>query len=525
MKNNLSRREFLRASAAAGAALVAGQLSGPAAWAAPVKPAAKRPNLLFVMSDEHAYDMLGCYGNSQIRTPSIDKCAAEGIRFNYCVSSYPVCTPYRGILLSGLHPLHNAAIINDIQMLSSDVATGGKGKYFGEVLRDAGYHMGYVGKWHLFGGDRDRGVPNGPYRYGFNEYFLTNNCHVDYRPGKCFYFDENGQKVFFKEWEVYGQTRQALEFLDKAPDDKPFALFVSWHPPHDMGMDRETRRFKYRSGAPEEMLPLYDPEKLHYRPGTVDSDWAREYYQGYMAMVSGVDKAFGWLMNKLKEKGLDQNTLVVFTADHGDMLGSHEAPGPKPYPEDYSTRVPFIMRWPARLPAGADTDLLLGSLDLMPTILGLMDLPVPETCEGKNLTQPILDKRDDAVDSIPLFTLWGYRGVYTRQYTYTTGVTDAEYMAKHYNRLYDRKNDPHELKNLYGDPVHKELQDRLHVLTLEWMKKLGDEGWTREQLWSICSDKPQIGAHLGGPGETGKLKGEGRPVDILKAKGIKGTIA
>ena len=143
----MNRRKFMKISGGAFWALTATDF----AWGGRnVEEARKpsRPNLLFVFSDQQSWDMLGCYGNDQIITPNIDKMAARGVRFNHCVSSCPVCTPYRGMLMSGQHPLYNGCMVNDIQMLP------GKGSDFGEVLRDAGYHTGYIGKWHLHGGNR-----------------------------------------------------------------------------------------------------------------------------------------------------------------------------------------------------------------------------------------------------------------------------------------------------------------------------------------------------------------------------------
>jgi|GEM_PF-3224910 len=135
--------------------------------------AAKQPNLLFILTDQQSYDMLGCYGNKQLITPNIDKIASEGVRFNYCISSNPVCSPMRAMLLSGHHSLKNGVVSNDIQMLP------GNGKYFAEVLRDSGYRTGYIGKWHLYGGDRERPVPPGKFRYGFDDTFQQQNLFGD----------------------------------------------------------------------------------------------------------------------------------------------------------------------------------------------------------------------------------------------------------------------------------------------------------------------------------------------------------
>ena len=152
--------------------------------------AARRPNLVFVFSDQQSWDMMGACGNTNIVTPNFDRLASEWVRFNHCISSAPVCTPYRGMLLSGQHPLRNVAPENDLQMRP------GNGQYFGEVLRDAGYRTGYYGKWHLYGGNRDRPIPPGPYRYGFDHEFLANNCTVDFSPETSYFRDDDGKKLY-----------------------------------------------------------------------------------------------------------------------------------------------------------------------------------------------------------------------------------------------------------------------------------------------------------------------------------------
>lgn len=118
----------------------------------------RKPNLVFVFSDQQSFDMMGCAGNGQIHTPRLDRFAQESVRLTNCFGNTPVCTPWRGMLLSGMHSLHNGAFANDRPMLP------GKGKYFAEALRDDGYQTAYVGKWHIYGGKRDRPVPAGPYR-------------------------------------------------------------------------------------------------------------------------------------------------------------------------------------------------------------------------------------------------------------------------------------------------------------------------------------------------------------------------
>ena len=448
------------------------------------------PNLLFVFSDQQTYDMLGCYGNEQIKSPNIDKFAEEGLLFNHCFSNSPTCTPYRGMLMSGKHALHNGCFTNDRPLIP------GHGKKFAEVLRDAGYYTGYVGKWHLLGGDRNRPIPEGPLRYGFDEMFYTNNCHVDFRPGKCFYWNEEGEKVYFDEWEVYGQTNQALDFLDSRKDkDEPFALFVSWHPPHAWGKFKgEDGKMHYRYDTMDEFMNLYDRDKIQVRPGMENTPDLRRMYHGHMAMVSGVDKAFGWLLDKLEEIGADENTLVIFTSDHGDMLEFSGASFPKQYPHDYSLRVPFIMRYPGKTEPGEKTDLLFSALDIMPTTLGLMELPVPEEVQGKDLSESILSGDEDAVKYVPIWSFYdeSFKGVITKDWTFSTtrfglpaGMDDDD--SPLHCVLFDRKNDPYQLNNLIQSPEQQTVRDSLWRLTEEWMELYEDKGYTGKDLWNIMT--------------------------------------
>ena len=484
-----------------------------AGWAAEAR-AARRPNLVFVIDDQHSADMLGCYGNPDVQTPRLDALARAGVRFAHCVSNSPVCTPYRGILLSGQHPLRCGTIQNDLQLLP------GGGRYLPEVLRDAGYRMGYFGKWHLYGGDRERGVPAGPLRYGFDHEFLTNNCTLVFDAARAFYWDQEGrEKKLYGDWEPYAQARQAMEFVDRHAGD-PFALFVAWHPPHNWATGAMEGY-----DAPKELLALYDPAKLTLRPTVPDNPRTRRMYHGHMAMISGVDRAFGMLLDKLQERGLEENTLVVFTADHGDMLRSYGWAGNKGRAESSSCRVPLLMRWPGQLAPGT-SDLLVGTLDLMPTVLGLLGLPVPETCQGRNAAEAIRTGRADGVEALPLFYLpLNWRGVYTRRHTYSVALHDPDEAGvpggrKTFNVLYDRQADPAETRNLFDAPEAADLRAGLHAQTLEMMRRFGDGGLRSSEISRrVVADEDlavvQMPLARRHEGWNGRLKG--RPVDLLPA--------
>ncbi len=469
-----------------------------------------RPNLLFVFSDQQSFDMLGCNGNRQILTPNIDRFAQQAVRFNHCISNSPVCTPYRGLLFSGQHPLNTGALGNDLRMVP------GHGKYFGEVLRDSGYRTGYIGKWHLYGGDRVRPIPAGPLRYGFDHTFLSNNCTLAFGKDNAYYWDENGERKLYGDWEPYAQTRQALDFLDK-PADRPFALFVSWHPPHNwQGAE------KYP--APPELRSRYDADGIKVRANCQDTAERREAYAGHMAMCTSLDTCMGQLLQKLEDKGLADNTIVIYTSDHGDLLMSHGLKRNKGRVENESMHVPLLVRWPGKLKPRS-SNLMVGALDLMPTVLGLMGIDPPSSCQGRNLSPAIQERRYAAVESIPLFLfIHDWRGIYTRRYTYSFAVPSdvpnwwlsQDAPPDSYNRLYDRQSDPLELRNLFHEPAYQELKERLHAQTLAWMKKFGDEGLSYSAVVSkvedeedLSYDKQRMLTRKG----NGRLKG--RPIDFV----------
>lgn len=460
----------------------------------PKQETAKKPNLLIVMSDQHSYDMLGCYGNTQVKTPNLDQFASEGVRFSHSFTNQPVCTPFRGMILSGMHPLKNGAFVNDVPLLPNET------KLLGQVLKEEGYQTAYIGKWHLLGGDRKRPIPEGPLRYGF-DLVQTNNCHVDYRPGKCFYWNEEGERSFFEQWEVYGQTRQALDYLDQVDPDKPFALIVSWHPPHDWGKFKgEDGKMHYRYETIDELMDIYTRDSIQVRPGMESTPDLRRMYHGHMAMVSGVDRAFGMLMDKLDSMGVMDNTLTLFTADHGDMLESHQAIKPKQYPHDYSARIPMMIKYPEKIKEPYVSDLLVGALDIMPTVLSLLDIESEQNYDGQDLSSSILTKDEDAVAYIPI---WNYRrgvtdnsswrGVVTKSYTFAMTNPEKDTLEEGgrlwqlSNVLFDRQQDPHQLNNLYDSPEKQQQQAKLEAMTMDWMKKYRDEFYNAADFLELQS--------------------------------------
>ncbi len=469
------------------------------------------PNLVFIMSDQQSRDMLGAYGPGPALTPNIDGLASDGILFDQAVSSSPVCTPARSMMISGQHPLWNNCFDNDRRLLT-DI-----GPSLPEVLNARGYESAYVGKWHLYGGDRDRPVPPGPDRHGFDALFVSNNCHVNYDPDNAFYWDGDNKNLF-GTWEAEGQTAQALDYIRGVDVNQPFCLFVSYHPPHNHGGGDAERYSMY--DAPERFKAMYDPAEIQLRSTVPDNSRTRLMVQGYLAMCSEVDFQVGALVAELKARGLYDNTLIVYTSDHGETFGALSNHWHKSSPEDMSIRVPLVMKLPGGRLGGTRSDLLFGTLDLMPTLLGLLGVAPPAECQGENLSSAILARNDDAVESVPLFYFsLPWRGVYTREWTYSTENIDRRpsvlglpasdvgrtKLLRGFDTLYDHEEDPHQLFNLYGHNGHKggarygAIMQSLRQLSDEWLSRFEDP----------FLDQVTMNRILAGT--------EGRPVDVLRA--------
>lgn len=441
-------------------------------------PPRRRPNLLYLFSDQHAYDTMGCSGNRFVQTPVMDRLSAEAIHFTHCFSTSPVCSPYRAMLLSGMHPLRNGVFFNDLTLIP------GKGKYFGETLRDAGYRTGYFGKWHVLGGNRVRPIPRGELRYGFDGPFLSNNCTTMFDAARAYYWNEKGERTLYGDWEPYAQSRQACSFLDQQDVDHPFAMFLSWHPPHDHGKKDQY----YTYDTLPDLMELYakcDPE-LRPAAAQIDpSDRRKQQCRAYMAQTTGIDRALGMVLDKLKQKGLDRDTIVVYTSDHGDCLGAYGwHASAKDIPQDCSSHVPFLLRYPGVLNPRR-SDLLLGPLDIMPTLLGLMGIDVPASCQGRNLAKAIATSDDRATDAVPMAMFHAgpeeYRGVITRDWTFAAQRTDREFHPL-MNVLYDRQGDPHQMHNQFID--NRRMRSQMMELTRNWMGRFDDTFVSYQELQS-----------------------------------------
>jgi arylsulfatase A-like enzyme len=425
-----------------------------------------RPNLLFVFADQMRGMDMGCAGNPQVRTPAMDRLAGEGTRFSRAYANCPVCTPSRASLLTGQYPLTCRVIANDLP-LPEDVLT------IGQRAQQSGYRTGYVGKWHLDGVPRSRFTPPGPRRHGF-DYWRVWNCHHQYFQGKV--YADTDQIIELPGYEPVAQTDLALEFI-AADDPRPFCLFLSFGPPHD----------PYEQ-VPEEYRALYDPQNIELRanarpipPGPHDLSGQRDpraTLANYYAAITALDDQLGRLLDALGRSGRADNTIVVYTSDHGDMLWS-QGMMKKQQPWEESILIPFLIRWPGHIPASRECDALLSVVDMAPSLLALMGREPLPAAEGADLSPIMRGAPPGGPDSVYLMDLVTmdeahaqelreWRGIRTARHTYARFADGEGWM------LYDNDTDPHQQQNLIHDPAAASLRDRLEAKLQHWLRRTND---------------------------------------------------
>lgn len=409
------------------------------------------PNLLFVFGDQWRGQAVGYRDDPNARTPHIDRFAAESVDLPNAVAGTPVCCPWRATLMTGQHPLTHGVFVNDVGITSNAVPLA-------ECLNQAGYDTAYIGKWHIDGQGREVFVPPAR-RLGFRTWRGFECCH-NYNASD--YYGDTPERRRWEGYDAEAQTRLACELIRTPDRSRPFALFVSWGPPHD----------PYQT-APERYRRNYRPESIVLRPNVPPETaaQAREWLAGYYAHVEALDACFGQLLTALGEAGDAENTIVVFTSDHGDMLGS-QGTWKKQKPWEESLRVPFLVRWPAGLGRQPrQVDACLNAPDIMPTLLGLCGVPVPETVQGMDASALLRGEAGPDLDAALLalhfpFHEWNtarggkeYRGLRTRRYTYCRDLQGPWL-------LYDNQADPYQSANRIADPalatVRAELDRRLN---------------------------------------------------------------
>lgn len=428
----------------------------------------RKPNIVFIIADQWNAQSMGYAGNPDVKTPNLDRLAATSVVAKTAVSVMPVCSPARASLLTGQYPLTHGVFYND-RPLKNEALT------IAEIYKQEGYATGYIGKWHVNGHSvhekqfsaRDRAVPR-ERRQGFDYWKAREVTHAY---NKSFYFDENDARQEWPGYDVFPQTDSAIYFINKNRQ-QPFLLFLSWGPPHDPYMT-----------APQEYRRLYDPSKLSLRPNVPDSlkSKARLDLAGYYAHCTALDKSVGDLLKALKTAGLEENTIVVFTSDHGDMLYS-QGKIRKQKPWDESILVPFIVHFPAELGrVKREITMPFSSIDVLPTLLGLTRTRIPATVEGGNFADVMrgirkAPKDHAALIQVPVpfhennFLNGGkeYRALRTERYTYVRDLHKAW-------MLYDNLKDPYQQINRVDDARYAEVRTELDRLLKKKLTEAKDD--------------------------------------------------
>jgi len=421
----------------------------------------EKPNVVFILTDQWRASALGYMGDPNVRTPNLDELARQSVNFVNAVTVCPVCTPYRASLLTGKFPTSTGMIFNDLYLPSEELCMA-------EIFKSAGYLTAYLGKWHLDGHGRHNNV-DPDRRQGF-DYWKGAECSHDYNHMLYFENDLPGKKY----WEGYSPdaiTADARSYMDDhASGSQPFLLFISLATPH----------FPHQS-APEEYKALYPTSGIKLAPNVPEElyEVVLPEIQGYYAHCTATDRAIGTLVDHLRKKDLMKNTILVFTSDHGEMMGSHgRLPFRKQLPYDESVHVPFLISYPAiGENQGAIVNAPLTTPDILPSLLGLCGIEIPESIEGENLSElmrypdPEADRAALIMNVTPFDVNWDdtpYKGVRTARYTYAVSP-DGPLM------LFDNQADPYQINNLAGKPGWKTVEADLRGKLMERLMEIGEE--------------------------------------------------
>ena len=459
----------------------------------------KRPNLIYVFADQLRYQSCGYAGDPRARTPNIDRFAGEGANFCNAVSGSPMCAPYRASLFTGKYASSTGMVINELRMNPNH-------ECFGHVLHRNGYETGYIGKWHLWANQlgrhtdpRNSYIPPGPHRLGFEGEWSAYNFHHQYFD--TYYHTDSPEKIVLPGYEPDGQTDLAIDYLQRASQQgDPFALFLSIGTPHDPWTRDNVPEADYEAfrGVEFPLPPNYRPENDPY-----GDTWARlseaeraalpEWMRVYYAMTANLDRNLGRLLTAVDALGLRENTIFIFTSDHGEMFGAQGRRAKNIFYEE-AVRVPFLVRWQGQIPGGHLADACLNTPDIMPTLLAMMDLPIPDAVEGSALSEAAFNRACDEpvaafMQGMGCTAKWedGYewRALRTKRHTYAVHRPDRA------EKLFDNTADPFQTRNLMDDPDSIGLRERFREMLAAEMARLNDtfeactwyrDNWTADRV-------------------------------------------
>ena len=487
----ISRRTFLKKVGTAGSLSAMGMCGLTTLFQSGCKTQ-RPPNLVLVFPDQMRGQAMGFLKEEPVITPYLDAFSQESIVFTQAVSNYPVCSPFRAMLMTGQYPHTNGVLENcNSRSAAHGIELKREARTWSDVLKDQGYNLGYIGKWHL-------DAPYKPYVKSYNnrEDFAWNEwCPPERRHGFDYWyaygtFDRHLHPMYWRgdagreeahrveQWGPEHEADQAIAYIKNTggsyrKHNQPFALVVSMNPPH----------MPYDQFPPQYLDPYkhLEDKALFDRPnvppaGTKWGDYYRQHIRNYYAMITGVDAQFQRILQALKEAGLEQDTIVVFASDHGNCLGIHNMIS-KNNPYEESMRIPLIVRWPGKIRPRYD-DLLLSVPDLYPTLLDLMGFSPawPAGVQGTSHAGLILNEKGPRPSSqlymwTPLGNpAYGKRGVRTHRHTLVLDQMPGQPVNQ---VLYDRQKDPFQLENAADSSAS--LVERLIEEELKpWLQKTQD---------------------------------------------------
>lgn len=455
--------------------------------------ATRRPNLVYVFADQLRYKSCGYAGDEFARTPNIDRLAAQGCNVHQAVSSTPVCSPYRACLMTGKYQSSHGLVINETRLSPEH-------ECFGHSLKKAGYRTAYIGKWHMWANQlghhdliKNGFVPPGPYRLGFDDFWEAYNFNHMYWHSP--YFNDDANPHLRKQYEPNAQTDVAINYLKgAAKQGEPFAMFLSWGPPHSpWGNNCEP---EYKEMFANVKVPK-SPNYTTVQDAHCDA-WQRlpknfaanidDDLKTYYAQTANIDWNVGRLMEALEQAGIAEDTIFVFTSDHGEMFGSHGRHGKLTFYEEAS-RIPFLVRWPKKIKQRTITDALLGTPDIMPTVLSMMDIKAPSSVEGKDLSAALMGGKSDQHDAAHMQGMgataaWTdgseWRGLRDNEFTYALYHSDGKEM------LFNHRKDPYQMINLADDRSFAATLAHYRDMSAKWRKEMNDDfgSCTSYQKWT-----------------------------------------
>lgn len=435
-----------------------------------------KPNIIFIFSDQQRWDTMGCYGQTLPVTPNLDALAADGVRFENAFTCQPVCGPARAALQTGKWATETGCFVNGIALPQSE-------RTMAHYLSDAGYEVGYIGKWHLASTDRngqedfrERPVPM-ERRGGYKDFWIASDVlEFTSHSYDGHMFDADGNKRVFPEgrYRADAQGDFIIEYLSSRDLKKPFFLFTSFIEPHHQN---DHNRYEGPHGSKEKFKDFDVPGDLAGTAG----DW-RENYPDYLGCCNAIDTNVGRIVAELKRRGIYENTLIIYTSDHGTHFRTRN----KEYKRachDSCLRIPFIVRGPG-FSGGVVRDELVSLLDATPTVLSAAGISKPSVMRGKDLSalvNGITDWRDMVYAEISEDHVG--RTIRTKQWKYEIWVkSDKPWSGNHAGgdvyheyHLYDLINDPHERTNLVADTRYADVRAALRLRMIQAMTDAGEK--------------------------------------------------